>query len=96
MLLLPYEPRGFYLERRYFWGNPVNQRIIRFEQMTDPSELLVAMKALGLTHVILNPSLDVPQVPFNKQYRDLIDRFRATYLRPLFEANGVTLYRVDG
>jgi hypothetical protein len=52
VLLLPYETRGYYLERGYIWAHPASQRVIRFEQLTSAEELLTTLRGLGVTHLI--------------------------------------------
>lgn len=96
ILLLPYENRGFYLDRAYFWGNPVSQRVLKFEQMQTAAELWRTVKGLGFSHVIINPTVDLPQMFFSQRYNALIDDFKNDYLLPIYTANGVTLYEVYG
>lgn len=52
VLLLPFENRGYYLEREYVWGNPVSQRIIPFEKYDAPPELAADLKQMGITHIL--------------------------------------------
>jgi hypothetical protein len=52
ILLLPYENRGYYLDRDYIWGHLGAQRIIRFEEFQQPEELYYKLKALGVTHIL--------------------------------------------
>ena len=52
ILLLPYENRGFYLDRDYIWGHLGAQRIIRFEEIQSPEELYSKLLALDVTHVL--------------------------------------------
>lgn len=55
VLLLPYENRGYYLERSYFVGHPIWQRVIRFEQYDDPTILAEDVRTLGITHILDSP-----------------------------------------
>ncbi len=55
ILLLPYESRGYYLERSYFWGHPISQRVIRFEEYDGPDRLAADLRKLGITHILDNP-----------------------------------------
>jgi 4-amino-4-deoxy-L-arabinose transferase-like glycosyltransferase len=55
VLLLPYESRGYYLDRSYFWGHPISQRVIRFEAYDEPEKLAADLRALGITHILDNP-----------------------------------------
>jgi hypothetical protein len=55
VLLLPYESRGYYLDRSYFWGHPISQRVIRFEEYDEPERLAEDLHNLGITHILDNP-----------------------------------------
>ncbi len=55
ILLALYECRGYYLNRRYIWANPISQRVLRFEQFATPEELRDDLKARGITHVLFRP-----------------------------------------
>jgi hypothetical protein len=94
IFLLLYEDRGFYLHRAYFWGNPISQRVLRFEQIGSAAELDQKLRTMGFTYVIVNPNWDLPNAPYAKHFHQLVADYTARYLQPLFSANGVTLYRV--
>jgi len=49
--------RLFYLERDYLWGDPVYHRMIIYDTMTGPAELLAAYDHLGITHILYRPDL---------------------------------------
>lgn len=55
VLLLPYESRGYFLDRSYVWGHPISQRIIRFEEYEEPQGLARDLRAMGITHILENP-----------------------------------------
>jgi hypothetical protein len=55
VLLLPYESRGYHLDRDYVWGHPISQRIIPFEQYDDPQSLAQDLRTMGITHILDNP-----------------------------------------
>ena len=50
------EPWLFYLQRDYLWGDPSYHRMIIYDKMKEPDELLAAYSRLGITHVIINPT----------------------------------------
>ena len=54
ILLLPYENRAYYLERDYFWGHPISQRVIKFEQFNNVTTLANQLKEMGFTHILDN------------------------------------------
>lgn len=48
------EPRGFYLDCPYMWGDPGHHRLIPYERLTTPQALVAHLRGLGFTHVLLN------------------------------------------
>jgi hypothetical protein len=48
------EVRGFYLDVDYFWANPGHSRLIEYEKLRTPEELIAQLKRLGTTHVYMN------------------------------------------
>jgi hypothetical protein len=94
VLFLIYEDRGFYLERPYFWANPVSQRIIRFEQISTSSELSREISVRGFTYAIVNPTTDWPEAPGGAHVHEIVAGYIAHYLEPVFSANEITLYRI--
>ncbi len=76
ILLVPYEPRVYYLDRDFRWGNLVGQRVIRFETFATAAELLDALHAQGISHLIYVP--DAPLgLRYEQQYYQLIDALRS-------------------
>ena len=70
VLLLPFETRGYYLDRDYMWGNPFAQRMIRFEQFNSPEDLADYLRFLGITHILENPewmNIDIPTWEHDRQ-----------------------------
>ncbi len=51
------EVRLFYLERDYLWGDPVYHRMIIYDTMTGPDDLLAAYNRQGITYVLYQPAL---------------------------------------
>ena len=51
------EPRLFYLERDYLWGAPGYHRMIIYDTMKGPGDLLAAYNRLSITHIIYCPAL---------------------------------------
>ncbi|MBM3501009.1 MAG: hypothetical protein FJX74_20340 [Armatimonadetes bacterium] len=46
------EPRGFYLDRAYLWADPGHSRLIEYDKLARPEDLLDAYSRLGITHVL--------------------------------------------
>jgi Dolichyl-phosphate-mannose-protein mannosyltransferase len=94
ILLLYYEVRGFYLQRDYVWGNPVSQRVIRWEQIPDAAAMDRRLAELGVTHIILTPRWYLPDAPYAKHFQTLVPDYLRQYAQPILTANGDTLYQV--
>jgi 4-amino-4-deoxy-L-arabinose transferase-like glycosyltransferase len=48
------ETRGYYLERRYLWGNAGHHRLIPYDQMRTGDDLAQWMAANGYTYLLIN------------------------------------------
>ncbi len=94
IFLLLYEDRAFYLDIRYFWANPVAQRVVRFEQIPTDGDLARQLNDMGFTHVLVNPKWDLPDAPYANHFHALVADLIANHLDPIYSANGVTLYRL--
>ncbi|MGB9872140.1 MAG: ArnT family glycosyltransferase [Anaerolineae bacterium] len=55
VLLALYECRGYYLDRRYMWANPISQRVLRLEQFATSEELSNELRSRGVTHILFRP-----------------------------------------
>lgn len=55
VLLALYECRGYYLDRKYMWANPISQRVLRLEQFATSEELSDELKTRGFTHILFRP-----------------------------------------
>ena len=48
------EPRLFYLDRPYLWGDPGYHRLLEYDRMTSAEDLIAAYRSLGITWVLIN------------------------------------------
>ena len=48
------EPRGFYLDRSYFWADDPHNELIDYPNIATAAQLADALKARGATHVLWN------------------------------------------
>ncbi len=48
------EPRCYYLQREYLWGDWHYHQMIVYDRMEKPEELMAAYQRLGITHVLIN------------------------------------------
>lgn len=92
VLLVPYETRGYYLERDYVWGNPVSQRIIPFERFDSAHELADFLRAMGITHVLDSPTYTYDDLRYAQQTEALLRELRARCGTPLYQHQAAVLY----
>ena len=95
LLLLPYETRGYYLDRAYVWGNPISQRYIRFERYHEVETLWAHLRDLGITHIIDNPNWVYTDLPHWSHDRALMLELEHECAHLLFEQNDIRLYEMS-
>ncbi len=47
--------RGYYLDRDYVWGDPLNPCVFSYAQIKNPEELHRKLRESGFTHILFNP-----------------------------------------
>jgi len=85
VLMLPYETRGYYLERRYLWAHPASQRVLRFEEHSSAEELLATLRGLGVTHLIEHTAWMYDGLRHWEHDRALMLELEARCATPLFQ-----------
>ena len=48
------EPRNFYLQRHYFWGDDAHNNLLDFRRINTGPQFVAALKEQGATHVLWN------------------------------------------
>jgi hypothetical protein len=48
------EPRGYYMDRHYFWANPGQHALIDYDRLQDGNALVRRLREFGITHVLIN------------------------------------------
>ncbi len=94
ILLLPYENRSYYLDRSYIWGHPISQRIIRFEQFDNASELEARLEQLGINYVIDNPAWSYDGTRYWNHDRTLMLQLRDACGQTLLKQGDAELYKL--
>ncbi len=54
------EPRLFYLDREYFWADPGHSKLIAYEQLKTPRDLVNALARLGTDYILINQAFFGP------------------------------------
>ncbi|MCC6441869.1 MAG: glycosyltransferase family 39 protein [Armatimonadetes bacterium] len=88
-----HEPRGFYSDREYFWGNPGHHTLIPYERFTSARTMFDHFKRMGFTHVLVNEKF-ARKDSQEKWQMYLNEAAPQGLLARLFEANGVSVYRI--
>ena len=94
LLLLPYENRTYYLDRDYVWGNPISQRMLPFERFDNPIELAVALRKMGITHIIENPAWLSEKLRYWKHDRALMLDLYDQCAQPIYRQGRAVLFRL--
>ncbi len=68
------EPRLFYLDRSYLWGEPNYHRLLEYDRMQTADDLLAAYRDLGITHVLVNPQFFPGGVAVNDKIAGMLDQ----------------------
>jgi 4-amino-4-deoxy-L-arabinose transferase-like glycosyltransferase len=92
-----YEVRGYYLERDYFWANPVAQRVFPFETSPTPDDLAQRLKESGFTHVLYNTRTIrmFDDIRYGKQNADMFQAFLEKYCSLMYDAGVLQLYEIE-
>ncbi len=92
-VLLYKEVRGFYLDRQYAWGDPLNPGAIDFDQARSAKDIQSSLRSQGFTHVLYNPYIGGYQgdPEYYSRSERLMGEFLAGHTDPLIDEKGVVL-----
>ncbi len=92
------EPRCFYLDREYLWGDWHYHQMIIYDKMKQSEQLVAAYRRLGITHILINlnfwPDLASSQQPDKRLVREAIGNRELTLVRTLGQQGQYLLLRV--
>lgn len=94
VILAPWEPRGYYLDKMYLWANPVSQRHFRMEQFDSATELYSWFQEHHVGYVLYNPLRVYTYIPYWEHINHLWEEFLRDHCKLAFEANGIQLYEI--
>ncbi len=89
-ILLYKEVRGYYLNREYAWGDPLNPGVFSYREMRNSLELYSKIKGLGFTHILYNPTIG--EYRGDRAYYEKSDQL----MRELLQTKTRLLYGKDG
>jgi hypothetical protein len=95
-VLLYRDVRGYYLDRDYAWGDPLNPGVLSYAAMKNSEELYHALKGLGFTDVIYNPTIGnyKGDQDYYRRADRMMDEVLARHAKRAFEFHGLTLYHL--
>lgn len=97
-VLMYKDVRGYFLDRSYAWGDPLNPGVLDFRVLNSPEALGRELKRLGFTHIVYNPFIEPTRG--DRSYYDRADRLMADFLihrgRALSIRGGGGLFAISG
>ncbi len=88
------ETRGFYLQRRYLWGNPGHHTLIDYDSFTDGDMLVRALHRMGYQVVLQNLAFAPPGSESEHWRRLLIDAIARGALVERFRTGSVVVLEI--
>lgn len=88
------ETRGFYLQRRYLWGNPGHHTLIDYDSFTDGDMLVRALHRLGYQVVLQNLAFAPPGSENEHWRRLLADAIARGALVERFRERSVVVFEI--
>lgn len=95
------EPRGFYCDRPYFWGEPNHSKIIDRQRGSNALGLVSELQRLGVTHVLLpivwlaNNDSDLQELNLPQFREALREAIRLGLLRTVFDDGKAMVLQVE-
>jgi 4-amino-4-deoxy-L-arabinose transferase-like glycosyltransferase len=91
-----WENRGYLLENRYAWSNPINQRDLKLETFENPDQLVVEFQQRGFTHLISSSIFgdSFLNIKYGQHYAELMGELIEIYGIKKFQSGPITLYEL--
>lgn len=95
-LLFFRDTRGYYLEREYAWGDPLNPGVFSYSKIADAKNLRQTLLHLGFTHILYNPFIGGYRGDQNYYRRTMrmMQELLQKYASPILTIRGHTLYEL--
>lgn len=89
--------RGYYLDRDYAWGDPLNPGVFSYSRIQDPNQLYETLRAQGFTHIFYNPFIGNYQGDQSYYARSnrLMEEMIQRHARLVFSVEGHALYEIE-
>lgn len=89
--------RGYYLDRAYAWGDPLNPGVVSFNAMKVPEDLYRNLIGQGFTHVLYNPHIGnyKGDADYYRKADVLMDGMLKKFSERRLELDGIALYELS-
>lgn len=84
------EVRGFYLSRKYIWGNPGHHEMIPWNSFANGSDMVNFLENMGYQYALVNVKFGTPDA---LHVRLISDAVKKGNMMELYTSNGVTVFR---
>jgi hypothetical protein len=96
-ILLFRDNRGYFLERKYIWGDPLFQVVIDYSKVGSAQQLKDELLRRGITHVLVNTEFDwenvvVHELRYSEKIRRMMNETLVTYGEKIFDNGEVESY----
>ncbi len=88
------ETRGFYLRRRYLWGNPGHHTLIDYDSLSDGDMLVRTLHRMGYQYVLQNLAFVPPNAEHEHWRRILNDAIARGALVERFRERSVVVFEI--
>jgi hypothetical protein len=100
-ILLANDVRGYYIERNYVWGDPMNSLLyVDYRTIKNSEQLYITLKKLGITHIRItlfsqyNYTYGFVSEYYGKHVTELYSELFHDYSILVYEKNNVLLYEL--
>jgi 4-amino-4-deoxy-L-arabinose transferase-like glycosyltransferase len=95
VLLALMESRGYYLDRRYMWLNPLNQHNLALEEFQNVDQFAADLARRGFTHILYNTANTdrYLYLQYGPHYAQLIRQLLQKYCKLMYTDQALQLYQ---
>lgn len=84
------EVRGFYLNRKYIWGNPGHHEMIPWNSFTNGTDMVKFLEDMGYQYALVNVKFSTPDA---LHFRLIKDAVKKGNMLELYTSKGVTVFQ---
>ncbi|MBI2119695.1 MAG: hypothetical protein HYT97_08725 [Elusimicrobia bacterium] len=89
--------RGYYLNRSYAWGDPLNPGVFSYTELKNSFELYQKLKSLGFTHILYNPTIGnyKGDLSYYARSNQMMEEVLKNYCLPIFQYHGMGIFEIN-